>query len=166
MHWGIVSGSLCRPDIMSFSDEDLNVYRRTLAFNAKISGWIEDWDSRHSICDHLPRAAASIVENIAMGSAAYSSMKVKSLDYAVGSMLECAACLDIAGVKKLMEEDSLIGLKRELCELLKMLIGLRRKWVRDEVREDKEEYGNAQGGEAASISRGRPLSTTPRLRAA
>ena len=146
---------------MSFSHENLHVYRRTLAFNASIAVFIEHWDNRHSICDHLPRAAASIVENIAMGNAAYSRMKVKSLDYAVGSILECAACLDIAKIKKLMHEDLLFGLKGELCVLLKMLIGLRRRWLKQEVREDQEGYGNVPGSGACSKSQGRSGSDRP-----
>jgi four helix bundle protein len=146
---------------MSFSHENLHVYQRILAFNARIGVDIEHWDKRHSICDHLPRAATSVVENIAMGSAAYSNMKVKSLDYAVGSMLECAACLDIASVKKLLSEGSIIGFKGELCELLKMLIGLRRRWVQQEVREDQEDYANAHCSEEDSPSRERSGSDRP-----
>ena len=79
---------------MAFNHENLNVYRRTLPFNAKVSQWVGHWDTRHAIADQLSRAAGSILENIAMASAAFSAMKLRSLDYAIGSSLECAACLD------------------------------------------------------------------------
>ena len=130
---------------MSFNHENLKVYQRTLALNTRVSGWIVDWDSMHSISDHLPRAAGSMLENIAMGSAAYSGMKIKSLDYALGSALECAACLDMAGIKGLMDESLVDSEKEELSQLLKMLIGLRHTWASDAVREDPPAYGSKEG---------------------
>ncbi len=39
---------------MSFNHENLKVYQRTLALNARVSGWIVDWDSMHST-SALPR---------------------------------------------------------------------------------------------------------------
>ena len=144
---------------MTFNHEKLQVYQRTLAFNARVSAWIVHWDSRHSIYDHLPRAAGSVLENIAMSSAAYSSMKVKCLDYAIGSTLECAACLDIAGIKMLMEDTSIVAEKEELSQLLKMLIGLRRSWLPKAVREDQSEYGDEEGGGVQKFRRTRLQAT-------
>ena len=74
---------------MSFNHENLKVYQLALDLNTRVSVWIVDWHSMHSISNPLPWAAGSMLENIAMGSAAYSGMKIKSLDYA----LECRACL-------------------------------------------------------------------------
>ena len=125
---------------MSFNHENLKVYQRTLSFNARACAWSSAWDSRHSICDHLPRAATSMLENIAMASAAYSAMKIKSLDYALGSTLECAACLDLAGIKGLLDGSRVLSEKDELSQLLKMMIGLRRTWASDVVKEDRAEY--------------------------
>ncbi len=126
-----------------FNHEKLNVYQRTLSFNAKVVNWVEKWDNRHAICDHLPRAAESILENIAMGCAAGSAMKMRSLDYAIGSTLECAACLDIAGVKRLPDHSLVLNEKEELSQILKMLMGLKRSWATAirEVREEAAEYG-------------------------
>lgn len=129
---------------MSFSHENLAVYKRALTFNTSVSVWLADWDSIHAICDHLPRAAQSVLENIAMSSATYSRMKIKSLDYALGSTLECAGCLDIARIKGLMDEAVAVTQKQELSQLLKMLIGLRRTWASNVVQEDKCRYGEDQ----------------------
>ena len=47
--------------------------------------------------DHFKRASESVVLNLAEGARLYlASRKVCSLEYAIGSTLECAACLDIA----------------------------------------------------------------------
>lgn len=125
---------------MAFNHENLKVYQQTLLFNAKVSRWVCVWDTRHSICDHLPRAAGSILENIAMASAANSSMKVRSIEYAAGSALECAACLDLAMVKHLIDVSAVDSEKEFLSQIFKMLIGLRRSWL-PIVKEEHTEYG-------------------------
>jgi four helix bundle protein len=125
---------------MTFNHENLKVYQRTVPFNAKANSWVANWNSRHAICDHLQRAAGSMIENIAMGSAAYSAMKVRNLDYAMGSALECAACLDLAGIKGLLDGSTVVLEKRELSEIVRMMIGLRKAWASRVVREDRAEY--------------------------
>lgn len=97
-----------------FNHENLKVYQRTLPFNAKVSDWVGQWDGRHAVCDQLARAAGSMTENIAMASASYSAMKLRGLDYAIGSTLECAACLDLAGIKRLLDKASVALEKEEL----------------------------------------------------
>lgn len=127
---------------MAFSHENLKVYNQALVFSAKVSAWTALWDSRHAVCDQFNRAADSIVENIAMASASYSIMKIRSLDYAMGSALECAACLDLAGIKRLQECRSVAAAKEDLSHILKMIFGLRRAWLSAprHVREDSAEY--------------------------
>ena len=72
---------------MSFSHESLNVYQRTPTFNAKVCAWTGQWNRKYAISDQLFRAAESMLENIAMASAAFSAMKTRSVDYAIGSLL-------------------------------------------------------------------------------
>ena len=72
---------------MAFSHESLNVYQRTLSFNAKVCAWTGQWNRKYAISDQLFRAAESMLENIAMASAAFSAMKTRSVDYAIGSLL-------------------------------------------------------------------------------
>ncbi|HXJ61202.1 MAG TPA: four helix bundle protein, partial [Verrucomicrobiae bacterium] len=52
------------------------------------------WGRPHAIVEHDCRASESIVLNIAEGSRLWSGPdQARSLDYAIGSALECAACL-------------------------------------------------------------------------
>jgi len=83
-----------------------------------------------------------MLESIAMASAAYSAMKQRGLDYAIGSSLECAACLDLAGVKRLLDANMVNTEKEELSQILRMLVGLRKSWAHPVrgVREEPEEY--------------------------
>jgi four helix bundle protein len=129
---------------MAFNHEGLNVYQRTLSFNVKVGIWTGEWDSRHAIHDHLSRAAGSMLENIAMASAAHSSMKLRSLDYAIGSSLECAACLDLARIKRLLDAPGVYAEKEELSQILRMLVGLRKSWASSAqvVREGSAEYAH------------------------
>jgi four helix bundle protein len=128
---------------MAFNHENLKVYQRTLLFNTTVGTWLAQWDRKHAVCDQLSRAAGSMLENIAMASAAYSAMKQRSLDYAIGSTLECAACLDLARVKRLIDEGIAYSEKEELSQILRMLVGLRRSWSRaaQVVKEERAEYG-------------------------
>ena len=134
--------------MMTFNHEKLKVYQRTLTFNVKVCTWTAQWDSKHAICDQLSRAAGSMLENIAMASAAFSAMKTRSLDYAIGSSLECAACLDLAGIKQLLDMTSVHTEKEELSQILRMLVGLRRSWAQSGrvVREDSAEYSTQGEG--------------------
>jgi four helix bundle protein len=127
---------------MAFDHENLQVYQRTLPLNAKVAVWTAEWDDKHALCDQLSRAAGSMLENIAVASAAYSTMKLRDLDYAIGSSLECAACLDLARVKRLLDAKDVYAEKEELSQILRMLVGLRKSWSRpgDAVREDCAEY--------------------------
>lgn len=133
---------------MAFNHENLNVYQRMLSFNMKIGIWTGEWDRKHAICDQLSRAAGSLLENVAMASAAYSSMKHRALDYAIGSSLECAACLDLALIKRLLDAKGVYTEKEELSQILRMLVGLRKSWARaaQVVREDCAEYVMIGGG--------------------
>jgi four helix bundle protein len=128
---------------MAFNHENLKVYQRTLLFNMRVGVWLAQWDKKHAVCDQLSRAAGSMLENIAMASAAYSAMKQRSLDYAIGSTLECAACLDLARIKRLIDEGIAQSEKEELSQILHMLVGLRRSWsgAGQVVKEERGEYG-------------------------
>ncbi len=133
---------------MAFNHENLKVYQRTLLFNVKVGVWTAQWDSKHALCDQLSRAAGSMLENIAVASAAYSTMKLRGLDYAIGSSLECAACLDLAGIKQLLDMKSLHTEKQELSQILRMLVGLRKSWAQSGsvVCEDSSEYSTPRDG--------------------
>jgi four helix bundle protein len=127
-----------------FAHEKLKVYQRALAFFRLADEMAGSWDAKHAISDHLPRAAESIVLNLAEASAAFSGVKQKSLDVALGSTLECAACLDIAHVKELIDGAALALHKPSLARIFRMQMGLRKSWSGDVVREEPEAYGPAE----------------------
>jgi four helix bundle protein len=50
--------------------------------------------------------------------------------------MECAACIDIAGIKELLVAADVCREKPRLSELARMLVGLRKSWVVSELREE------------------------------
>jgi four helix bundle protein len=123
------------------SHENLNVYHKALAFLERTEQFLASWDSRHAIADHLPRAAESVVINLAEGCRnASEGAKLKSLDVSIASSLECAGCLDIAREKSISPADIVFDGKRQLAEVACMLFSLRRSWLRSGVHEESPAY--------------------------
>jgi four helix bundle protein len=121
--------------------EKLQVYSKGLAFVASVCGHSSGWSKKHAVVDQLDRASESLILNIVDG-AKFSSTasKVKALDYAIGSGLECAGCLDIAAVKGLLQTAEVLLEKTGLSEIIKMLIGLRKAWQTPRTNEDAVPY--------------------------
>lgn len=139
-----------------FSHEKLQVYSKALDFTAQVAVLCLSWDTKHSVVDHFSRAAESIVLNLAEGARlSFGPMKLTSLDYAQGSSLECAACLDIAHVKNLLASPQFEREKQRVCEITKMLVGLRRAWSESSesvLREEHTEYSvEAEPSEAQPL---------------
>ena len=125
-----------------FSLEKLEVYDRALGSVASLAQLVVPWDKRHAVVDQLLRASESVVLNIAEGARRRNSPQRQHLvDYALGSALECAACLDIAQLKHWMAQAEVLSHKKALCEVVKMLFGLRRSWAVAELREESGGYG-------------------------
>jgi four helix bundle protein len=139
------SDTACR-----FNHENLVVYQRSLSFAGAIHAQVRAWAPRHAIADHLPRAAESVVENIAMASASLTKAKQNILDVSLGSVLECAACIDIALMKCLVIAAEATVRKQELVEIYRMLIGLRRSWSGNVVRDGGVIYGETDDAAGAS----------------
>jgi four helix bundle protein len=127
-----------------FPHEKLQVYGKALDFTAQMTVLSSSWDTKHSVVDHFSRAAESIVLNLAEGARLpFGPMKLTSLDYALGSSLECAACLDVAQLKSLLAGLQFERKKRRVCEITKMLVGLRRAWSepsKSVLHEEHREY--------------------------
>ena len=89
-----------------FSLDKLKVYDKALANAASLAQHSRSWDKRHAVTDQLLRASESFVLNLAEGARLRSAAKRQHLlDYAIGSALECAACLDIAQIKEFLCQD-------------------------------------------------------------
>jgi four helix bundle protein len=115
----------------------LKVYEKALALSANAEAFSASWGRRHAIVDHFRRASESIVLNIAEGSRLVSGPeKTRTLDYALGSTLECTACLDIARIKNFLSHDSSVTQKRAFLEIARMLIGLRKSWLQNVLMEN------------------------------
>jgi four helix bundle protein len=124
-----------------FAHEKLQVYAKALAFVAAASGFSAGWDRRHAVVDHLGRASDSIILNLAQAARFRSGQsKLRTLDYSIGSSLECAGCLDIARIKGLLAGPDTDGEKRRLAELTRMLFGLRKAWETWRAHEDSPSY--------------------------
>jgi four helix bundle protein len=136
---------------MQFPHEKLMVYQKALEFFGDIQRFVSSWSKQHAFVDHLSRAMESIlfnlVEAVRIGQ---SKKKLLTMDYAVGSSFECAACLDIAVLKGLLDPPVAVEKKMQLLELCRMLIGLRNSWKAPRVAEDSVPYASGQNSEASS----------------
>ena len=121
--------------------EKLHVYGKALAFVTAASAFSAVWGKKHAVVDQLDRASDSLILNLADGARLRSGpSKIRALDYAVGSGLECAACLDIAKLKGLLGKAQTDHEKQRLCEIIKMLIGLRKTWESWTAHDDSAPY--------------------------
>ena len=79
-----------------FDHEKLQVYGKALDFAAKAGAWTSTWDKKHALVDHLSRGTESILLNLAEAARQRGTpARVRTADYAIGSSLECAGCLDV-----------------------------------------------------------------------
>ena len=124
-----------------FYHEKLQVYVKALAFVSKATAWTGAWDKRHALVDQSSRATESIVLNLAEAARQQGTpARLRTLDYAVGSSLECAGCLDVARIKAFLTLEECYQEKCHLCEVTKMLIGLRKAWAHSFAREEPVSY--------------------------
>jgi four helix bundle protein len=124
-----------------FCLEKLKVYDKALTHVAALAQLSAAWDKRHAVVDQLMRASESLVLNIAEGARLRGIANRQHVgDYAIGSALECAACLDIAGCKQFLTLDQALSNKQPLCEIVRMLVGLRKSWAGDELHEPPADY--------------------------
>jgi four helix bundle protein len=119
----------------------LKVYKKALAVAACAQELSSSWGRRHAIVEHFCRASESIVLNIAEAARLrLGPDKARTLDYAIGSTLECAACLDIANIKGRLTQDGSLTEKNRFLEITRMLIGLRKAWLQNVLHEEPNSY--------------------------
>ena len=136
-----------------FWHQKLKVYDTALVAAAELAQLSAAWKRKHVFVDHLARASEGVLLNIAEGARLRSApARQRMLDFAVGSGLESAACLDIAVIKHLLSADSAYLQKQRLCEIVKMLVGLRKAWDETELREESAGYGDvSRAGQAGPL---------------
>ena len=120
--------------------DNLKVYDKALTLAAGAEALTAAWGRRHAIVGHFRRASESIVLNLAEAARLRPGAdKVRTLEYAVGSSLECAACLDLARVKQCLHSEQCVAEKKCLLEISRMLIGLRKGWLGSMLREEPKD---------------------------
>src|SRR5947208_15302696 len=108
-----------------FDHEKLKVYQaaiQVVAWSTELAAQIR---SKAAAKDQLDRASTSVPLNIAEGNGKFAIKdRCRFLDFARGSALECAACLDVLVAKKLSDEAAVWSGKQQLFEIVSMLMGL------------------------------------------
>jgi four helix bundle protein len=124
-----------------FDHEKLNVYQESLRFYAWCEPVLERTPKRLSVHDQLERARTSIPLNIAEGNGKSSRPdRCRFFEIARGSALECACCLDLLKIKRLLSEEDLHAGKESLRQIVAMLVGLIQHHQPDRLQDDVTEY--------------------------
>ena len=132
----------------AFDHEKLHVYQEAIRFVAWANGVLESIPKTLAVHSQLDRAATSIPLNIAEGNGKFTAPdRCRFFDIARGSALECAACLDVLLVKKLIPSAE-VG-QEMLLRIVSMLVGLIRSTSGVRLHEELESYGTTCGETAA-----------------
>ena len=123
-----------------FDHEKLTVYQASLRFVSWATELVAQVEPRAAVRDQLDRASTSVPLNIAEGNGKFAIRdRCRYLDFARGSALECAACLDVLVAKKLTETETIADGKQQLFEIVSMLMGLINS-LQLRVGEESNEY--------------------------
>jgi len=124
--------------------ERLHVYDKALSVVRTIAAQVELWPSMHSVRDQADRALESLITNLIKAAWHQPSRQaVYHLECSLGSVLECAACLDVARVKGLVGNEQATAWKQSLLEVARMEVGLRKSWSVN-VCEESGQYGEKE----------------------
>ena len=124
-----------------FDHEKLQVYQEALAFVSWTDAVLQKIAKTLAVAGQLDRASTSIPLNIAEGNGKYTPAdRCRFFDIARGSSLECAACLDVLVVKKMMAVEEVLPGKEKLRRIVSMLVGLIRSNSPDRLHEDEVIY--------------------------
>jgi len=122
-----------------FDHEKLNVYHESLHFVAKATELRVP--KGVAVSNQLDRASTAIPLNIAEGTGKFTPPdRCRYYDTARGSALECAACLDVLVVKKLLSTRDVEEPKKRLVGVVSMLVGLIKAVAPDRVYEEPASY--------------------------
>ncbi len=129
-----------------FSYQNLRVYEDMIRSFSLAEEVASNWSSVHAITDHFSRASEGALVCLAEACRTrQDAARNEASGYSLGSILECAACFDIAECKSLCHREESLQVKKSLCSVFKQLHALRKSWQTKgvwEMREDKLEYGD------------------------
>lgn len=124
-----------------FDHESLQAYQSSLEFMRWSEPILERLAKTAAVYSQLDRARRSIPLNIAEGNAKFTPAdKCKYFDTAHGSVVECAACLDVLALRQILNPAELDEGKTKLSNLVGLLIGLIKSKSPDRFREESPEY--------------------------
>lgn len=128
-----------------FDHEKLKAYQEALRFVAWVGPILERLPGKLSAKDQLDRASTSAVLNLAEGNGKRSPAdRCRFFDITRGSVVECAACLDVLRVKQHVTEEEVAAGKAILLEVVSLTAGLIARFSSG-VREDPAAYGEKMG---------------------
>jgi len=95
-----------------FDHEKLDVYQESIAFCGWVGELLSQISAKAAAKDQLDRASTSLPLNIAEGNGKFSTVdRARFLEIACGSALECAACLNVLAVRKLVAGERILPAK-------------------------------------------------------
>jgi len=128
-----------------FPHEQLDVYGVALRFASLAEDLLTSWRSSWAVYGQFDRAIESVVTNLAKAARlSGTDAGVYSLECSLGSVLECAASLDVASLRNLVDRSRLHAAKELLQQIARMEVGLRRSWGRC-VHEQPDTYAPSTG---------------------
>ena len=128
-----------------FDHEKLDVHRESIGFCGWVGDLLNDITGKAAAKDQLDRASTSLPLNIAEGNGKFSDAdRSRFLEIARGSALECAACLDVLTVRKLIATEQIVPAKEQLVRIVNMLMGMLKRFSgrAEFLREDEGTYPN------------------------
>jgi len=128
-----------------FDHERLNVDQEAIAFCGWVGDLLNEITVKAAAKDQLDRASTSLPLNIAEGNGKFSDAdRSRFLEIARGSALECAACLDVLVVRKLIATERIASAKEQLVRVVNMLMGMLKRFSEraEFLREDEGTYPN------------------------
>jgi four helix bundle protein len=125
-----------------FDHEKLRAYQEALRFVAWVDPMIEKLPPKLAARDQLDRASTSTVLNLAEGNGKRSYPdRCRYFDIARGSVVECAACLDVLTVRQKIGASEAAEGKAILIGIVSMVAGLIARFSSQRVHESPAEYG-------------------------
>ena len=119
-----------------FGHEKLRVYTVAVEFVTLGDSLLKLVEGKAAACGHLSRAMEGVPLHIAHANNSWSSKeRLTYLGHANGSVLECAACLDVLVAKRMLNREQTVPGKLLLRQVCGMLIAMQ-KSASDRVCED------------------------------
>src|SRR5213596_2587625 len=113
----------------------------SLNFVGQATELLERVPKTMAVYNQLDRASTAISLNIAEGTGKFTPPdRCRYYDTAHGSALECAACLDVLVVKKILKKQEITEAKAVLIKVVSMLVGLIKAVAPDRVCEEPGGY--------------------------